>query len=258
MVNESIIMDDLVILGRACPELIRDGRITVCTAGYSEKYGFVRVYPTTLYMPWKQWDVVSVPLERNPHDNRKESWKIQGSKKEWDTLHNKISIVDKLTNKKERAHLVSNLVDGCVSNINQDKRSLGIVKPHIKKCFFTKIDDYDSTNQIDLSGLPLPKVKDQYSIQPRISYRCGECTTKKNHDQQVLEWGFYEWIRKNPNNPEQVWDNAQINSDKHEIYFFLGNHFVHRRSFFIISVLRLPKTPAQQTLTPLKKVSDDI
>lgn len=252
MGGESKTIDDLIILGRAVPESLRDGRLTVCTAGYSEKFGFIRVYPTTLYMPWKQWDIVSVPVERNPQDNRNESWKIEGSKHEWNKLHEKISIQGKLK-EKHRLDVIHNLMDGCVRDINDSKRSLGIVKPTIDQCFFAEQKNYDSTTQIDLSGLEQPKVKDQYRDQPRIKYRCNDCKMTTHHDQQVLEWGFYEWMRKEPEKIDQVWDNACINSDKHDIFFFLGNHFRYRSSFFIVSVLRPRKRGIQKSLIPFKK-----
>lgn len=247
---KNCVIDDLIILGRACPEHIKDGRTTVCTAGYSDKLGFVRVYPTTLRMPWKTWDIVKVPVERNPRDNREESWKIQGSKSEWEKLHTKIEIVGNLK-KRDRGQLISNLVDGCIVDINNNRGSLGIIKPTIKQCFFAEQKNYDKTIQTDLLGFKLPKVKGQYSIQPRIKYRCSNCKSKKDHDQQVLEWGFYEWFRKNPDNPDQVWKNARMDSNKSEKYFFVGNHFRHRKSFFIISILRIPKEPKYKPLIPL-------
>ncbi|CEA12794.1 hypothetical protein [Methanobacterium formicicum] len=251
--TKSEVIDDLIILGRACPEKIRDGRITVCTAGYSETSGFIRVYPTHLYMPWHQWDIVSVPVEQNPYDNRTESWKIKGSKHEWDSLHKKIDIVGNFK-EKHRLDFLHNLVDGCVKGINDDKRSLGIIKPTINNVFFAEQKNYDSTTQIDLSGLEQTKVKDQYPNQPRIKYNCSDCKATNNHDQQVLEWGFYEWMRKNPGNIEQVWDNARISDSEYEKFFFIGNHFRYRSSFFIISVLRVKKKGIQKSLIPFKKI----
>ena len=249
--NESIMIDDLVILGRACPERLKDGRTTVCTAGYSPKYGFIRIYPTEINMKFGQWDIVKVPLERNPRDTRNESWKIKGSKHEWDKLHEKIEIVRSLK-KKDRLNLISNLADDCVNIINGQKRSLGIIKPNIQKCYFLEHENYDRSTPVTLSGRALPKVKDQYPKEPRIQYRCSNCQSKRFHNQIVLEWGFYEWMRKNPDNCDQVWENAQIYSDAHNIFFLVGNLARYRRSFIIISILRLPKAPISKPLIPLQ------
>lgn len=252
MSNESIIIDDFIVLGRGCPERIKDGRITVCTAGYSHKLGFIRIYPTKMDMPLRQWSIVKVPVERNPQDIRKESWKIQGAKSEWERLSEKIQIIGKFKPEK-RLNLIANLVDDCINTINEEKRSLGIVKPIIEKCYLSEQEDYDMSTQLTLLGMPLPKVKKQYPIIPRIRYRCTNCKSINPHDQQVLEWGFYEWIRKNPDKADQVWENAHIYSPKHEIFLFVGNLFRRRNVFVIISVLRLPKASIFKPLTQLKK-----
>jgi hypothetical protein len=212
----------------------------------------VRIYPTKMDMPLRQWSIVKVPVERNPQDTRRESWKIQGSKSEWDRLNEKIQVVGELKHEK-RLTLITNLVDDCINTINEEKRSLGIVKPIIEKYYFSEQEDYDMSTQLTLLGMPLPKVKEQYSIVPRIRYRCSNCKSRNPHDQQVIEWGFYEWIRRNPEKPDQVWENARINSPKHEIFFFVGNLFRRRNIFLIISVLRLPKAPILKPLIQLIK-----
>jgi hypothetical protein len=252
MSSESIVVNDLIILGKGCPERIRNGRVTVCTAGYSTQLGFIRIYPTKIGMPLHQWSIIKVPLERNPRDTRKESWKIQGAKSKWERLSEKIQVVDELKRDK-RLNLIANLTDECVNTINEEKRSLGIIKPIIEKCYVSEQEDYDASSQLTLRGIPLPKVKEQYPIIPRIKYRCTNCKSKTPHDQQVLEWGFYEWIRKNPDKADQVWENAQIYSPKHEIFFFVGNLFRYRNVFLIISVLRLPKAPVLKPLIQLKR-----
>src|SRR6266581_5112319 len=80
MQSEKIVADDLIVLGSAVPDVISDERITVCTVGYSKGLGLVRVYPVPHVSDMKRWNIVDVPLERNPKDSREESWKIQGSK----------------------------------------------------------------------------------------------------------------------------------------------------------------------------------
>jgi hypothetical protein len=69
----------------------------------------------------------------------------------------------------------------------------------------------------------------------------------------VLEWGFYEWMRKNPDNIEQVWENAKFNSPKHQIYFFVGNMRDHRTAFLITSTLPPPKGYVSTPFSPYIK-----
>lgn len=249
-----MIIDDLIILGRACPEPLKDGRITVCLGGYSPTHGFVRLYPTRTNMPWHRWDIVKVEVEKDERDTRAESWKIAGSRTDWEGLPNKIEIVGEFP-KAQQANLIHNLTDDCVQDINEIRRSLGIIRPTVLNRYFDKNALYGQLFQPVLPGLgESTSVKRDFEYEPRVTYRCPICKTKSPHDQQILEWGFYEWVRKHPDNKEQVWLNAQFDSEKHELFFFVGNQYRHRTSFLVISVLRIPKGRAVQIpLTPFIK-----
>ena len=252
MSPKKLIIDDFVILGRAVPEQISNGRVTVCAAGYSKTLGFTRIFPTKTTMRLKRWNIVRVPVQRDSRDSRSESWKIQGSKSEWEKLDQKVQVVGRLK-PKDRLNLIANLVDDCVKDINEAKRSLGMVKPRIEKCYFCPEENFDPTLQATLFGTPLPSTKKQYHEFPKIQYRCSGCKAKKHHDQTVLEWGFYEWMRKNPEKHEQVWENAQISSPKHDCVFFVGNMRDRRTAFLIISILRLQKGVVSKPLFPFRK-----
>lgn len=246
-------IEDLVILGRAVPEPIKDGRVTVCLGGFSPTLGFVRVYPTRTNMPWSRWDIVKVAVEKDERDTRSESWKIAGSRTEWEHLSNKVEVVGRLSQSK-RHNLVGSLVDGCVQDVNEERRSLGIVKPNILERYFAPNSLYSQMFQQALPGFgESTKVKRDFVVEPRVKYRCSECKAMNPHNQQVLEWGFYEWIRKNPDNIEQVWTNALLDSPDHHIYFFIGNQFRYRTSFMVISVLRVPAGPIQPPLVPYRR-----
>lgn len=251
--NETIVIDDLIVLGRAVPEPIKDGRTTVCLGGYSHEIGFVRVYPTRTDMKWHRWDVVRVEVEKDARDTRAESWKIVGSRTEWDSLRSKIHVIGSIEDQSKRRNLVANLADDCVNVINDAKRSLGIVKPSGVKPYFAHNPLYGRLFQMVLPGLgESTKVKRDFHQEPRVKYECTDCKAKNGHDQQILEWGFYEWFRKNPDNIGQVWENAQFNSPNHDLYFFVGNQFRHRASFMVISVIRVEKGPIIPALFPLK------
>jgi len=135
---------------------------------------------------------------------------------------------------------------------------LGIVKHKIVKAYFDQRTDYDSKIQTTLLGEEMFKTIKNYPIQPRIRYKCERCKNTNGHNQQVLEWGVYEWIRKHPDNIDQVWNNLGLFSDKSQIFFFVGNQFLHRTSFMIIKIISLPLGTVSQPLTPLKKVEDQI
>ena len=250
--SESTTLDDVIILGRACPDELKDDRKTVCVGGYSHEHGFVRLYPTPVNSPMRAWDIVRVPVVRDPRDTRFESWKIQGSKDEWDRLSDKIEVIGTYP-KKDRLALAAHLTDDCVKDVNDDKRSLGIVRPVSVEPYFAERTDYDAAIQSSLLGEEMFKTIKNYKLQPRIRYRCSGCKLGKEHDQQLLEWGVYEWIRKNPEKADQVWENLRLTSEKNEVYFFVGNQSLHRNAFMIISVIREPKAMVSTPLFPLKK-----
>jgi hypothetical protein len=168
-----------------------------------------------------------------------------------------VRVVGHVKSGDERRNLIGNLTDSCVNVLNEQKRSLGIIKPDkILNTYFAENAAYEKLFQMGLPGmteLGSVKVKRDFRYEPRVQYRCPDCQTQQGyHDQQVLEWGFYEWFRKEPDKKEQVWENAGFNRHT-DIYLFVGNQAAHRSSFIIISVLRVPAGPVTQPLIPLIK-----
>lgn len=253
--DEKRVINDLIILGRGAPDQIRDGRITVCVAGFSPSLGFVRIYPTKITSPLKQWSIVSVPVERNPQDTRPESWKIQGSKDEWDRLDEKIKVVGELT-RAQRQALIPTLASDCVSVLDEKHISLGIIKPSMLEPELSERTDVTKEVQLTLFGTPLPKTKSHYKLQPRLHYRCFSCRLEKGHDQQIIEMGCYEWFRKNPGKEAQVFENLRIKDERWERYLLVGNQANHRSSYLVIGVIRWKRDsttggkPLRQTLLP--------
>jgi hypothetical protein len=242
------IINDLVILGLAVPEQLKDGRITVCLGGWSPTRGFIRIYPTRVKMDIHRWDVIRVEVERNERDSRSESWKIAGASQDWECLYQRIEKVGRIEEPYQRREIVVGNVSPCVNTINAMRGSLGIIRPReIKRAYFGENPQYGKPIQLTLftaEAEEWAKVKRDYKVEPRLSYVCSGCEAQQGyHDQKVLEWGFFEWMRKNPANIEQVWENAKLYSEEHEIYLFVGNQAHQRTSFLIISVLPIRESP---------------
>lgn len=71
-------------------------------------------------------------MERNKQDNRDRSWKIQGSKTEWDALSNKVK--GKLEREEWIAlveELKTNHSYDCIEDINDKKQSHGLSQERI-------------------------------------------------------------------------------------------------------------------------------
>lgn len=210
-------------------------------------------------MKWKRWDVVRLQAERNERDTRGESWKIVGSRDEWETLVDHVDIVGHVNSPSARRDMIGNLTDSCVESLNEQKRSLGIIKPsEILRTYFADNLLYGQLFQLGLPNmteLDSVLVKRDFPVEPRIRYRCSDCQAKQGyHDQQILEWVFFEWVRKNPDKKEQVWENARFGHEDTDIYLFVGNQLAHRKSFMTISILRVPKGAVATPLFPYKKI----
>lgn len=241
MSQDKLVIDDLVILGEAVPDEIKDGRKTVCAAGFSRTHGLIRLYPVPPNAHLKRWQVIEIPLERNAKDTRSESWKIQGSKDEWYNLADKIKVHDQLK-RPDWVSLVNELNSkfgvSCVEELNEMNLSLGLIKPKSFEPKFKKRDTFDSTVQLGLFTDEPFKTVHNYDVQPRMTYRCSDCKTKEPHDQQILEWGVYEWLRRNPEKKDEVWKNLHIGESGYHTSFLVGNMAIHRTSFMIISIFR--------------------
>jgi len=224
MQNERLTVDDLLVLGNAVPDLISDERITVCTAGYSPKLGLVRIYPVPPASQMMRWNVVEVPLERNPRDNRVESWKIQGSKSDWGQIAKRIKL----------RHIVKERSQ----KLNDQRVSLGFIKPKIISFQLETREDFEKAAQLTLESRdPFVTIKN-YPLRPVIAYRCSNCKSKGPHEQQVLEWGIYEWLRQHPDEPSKVWENLRMKESGYYRSFLVGNMALYRTSFAIISMFR--------------------
>lgn len=234
-------MDNLVVLGNAVPDEIRDGRKTVCTVCYSEEHGLVRIYPVPPNSPMKRWNVVSIPLEQTTRDNRQESWKIQGSRDEWPRLGEKIKLRGDLP-QAERLPLIRKLYDrhgsGCIHDLNDEYLSLGVIKPTVLRGYMEDRKDVANTIQTTLDSAMQFRTIKNYQKQPRVRYGCEHCRSSSPHDQQILEWGAYEYMRKNRDNLEGCIDALHILDPSYEKYFLVGNLAKHRNSFVVVSVFR--------------------
>ena len=235
--------EDLIVLGNAVPDEISDNRITVCTVAFSKEHGLIRIYPVPPKSPMNnRWNIVSLPLERNKRDSRDESWKIQGSKAEWETLADKITLKGKL-NRKQWVELIGYLKEhhsyDCIEDINDKKLSLGIIVPKIIGKKLEERKNVDTAFQTTLVNDDLFMTVNNYGVRPVISYSCPKCRTKKQqHNQGVLEWGVYESLRREQVHTDQVWHNLHLDDSGYDKTFLVGNMNLHRSKFLIISIFR--------------------
>ena len=85
------LLKNLVVVGQGAPNQLRDNRISVCVCAYSlDSKELIRIYPVP--PGWfRKWDMFDVEVEKNPMDNRENTWKIKNSKEDWKRLSKWIS-----------------------------------------------------------------------------------------------------------------------------------------------------------------------
>lgn len=243
-------IDDVIILGRGVPEQISGGRITVCVAGFSPSMGFVRLYPTRIDSPLRQWSVVSVEVERNPQDSRAESWKFPDSRSGWENINQHIQPKGDYP-KDARLALMDEIKSSCVNEVNERRQSLGIIRPNIQRVYLAENQMHSQAYQPLFEIMEHAEVatKRDHYFEPRIEYICGcNCRSKAKHNQQLLEWGCYQWMKSNPGKEQQIWRNLHIGDCAWTHYFLIGNQANHRTAFMVINVIRQKATMIQSAL----------
>lgn len=250
-----MMIDDFIVLGTAVPEQIKDGRKTICVAGYSPTHGFIRIYPCDHRMELRRWSIYQLDnLVSNPKDTRHESWKFDNSKVNWGKLSEHVQFVGKI-DKNERLPLLQSIKDNCVSDINNRHDSLGIVQVTPREAWMASNDQHDKPRtelMFDLDGDKWLQTKADYPIEPRVRYDCN-CHYCNGHNQKVLEWGAYEWMRKNPEKTNQYFDNVKLMDGDYTQFFFVGNQAYHRKSFLIINIIPIKTNAKHNTGTRAAK-----
>ena len=146
----------------------------------------------------------------------------------------------------KRLPLIRRLYDrdgsSCIKDLNDEYLSLGVIKPTILEGFMEDRKNVENTIQTTLDSAVQFQTLQNYQKQPHVKYRCEDCKSSKAHDQQILEWGVYEYMRKHPDSPEGCLEALHIMDRSYEKYFLVGNMAKYRNSFVVVSVFRF-KTP---------------
>lgn len=237
-------LTDIICLGLAVPEQISDGRKTVCMAAYHEDLGLIRIYPCRVDMGMHRWQRFSAYIERNPQDTRYESFKLYGSRDGWDSLSVSANGV---LRRDERIALVNKIKTTCIHDINTSRFSLGIIKPmEIMSVWYEPNPSYTKPKQHSIALVKSDEwaaTKSDFPFHPRMIYRCHpNCP---GHNQTILEWGAYEWLRKTSGDEYQIIENWRLTDPQYEHFLLVGNQAQHRNSFLVINVLWFKRQQAE-------------
>lgn len=233
-------LKDVVILGRAAPQEISRGRLTVCTGAWSKQRGFIRLYPCDPEEDlFRRWDKVNVDVKRNEKDNRDESWKLAS--------RDQPSCVEKVGRypREQRATLLTQVEDDCVEDIKETGRSLGIIRPKsIVGLEFQEWggdDDTEQTRLIEEIEEWRPGTRAEFDQEIRIEFECPNCKTKQGfHNKTVLGWGGYVATKKhNLTTAEELEKFYDINDENYRHWIFVGNQNNYRSSYIAINIINM-------------------
>lgn len=251
--TDSFWLKDMIVLGQGAPNQTKKlkGRQGRCLCLWSEKTGFVRVFPVP-YGYVHDWEVINVEVRKPTDDGRENSFVINNYEEEFNNLSKRIYAQKEITKKgtkknkelkrPERIALLESLSKSTFSQIRDNNKSFGLIKPKNMKFLLIKnketseaqttlIDqDYDIMNQKDFAFLPY------------LQYECdGPCSSKAPHEQKIVEWGAYEHMRKNPNSEEhcmKLKENYHLGEENYLHYLLIGNHRVYPTTYMIVKIIR--------------------
>jgi len=237
-------LQNLIVIGQGAPNKLRDNRISRCICAFSEEFGLIRLYPVPNSL-LRRWDIFDATVVENPQDHRENTWKIYNSKKDWKRIYKWIHKKGVLERSK-REPLIKKLAKDNLGDLIKKRKSFGIIKPKILDVMLIEQNEKTSiqTSLFDLD-FHIINQKD-FKFKPYVIYKCtAKCSCKKQeHKQQIVEWGCYEWMRKNPNNKKhcmKLFENLQLTNDDWDKYFLVGNIHKSPKTYLVISVLRFKK-----------------
>lgn len=244
-----MICEDFVMLGKTVPEPNSDGRVFVCSAGVSEELGgLVRIYPLARRNAPSRWTLNQVRLERNPKDNRRESWKLAGDRSPG--AHediNQVFMSHGSVPACRRRELLTRYVVSDLATANQRRMSLAVVHPQgIPRLRFDFNPNSPESPQLMLfDDEPRSEAcagARRFSYVPRLEFwdTCGA------HSLTLRDWGCFEFMRKHGD--ARRFELADALHLDEQCSLLVGNLNQHRTAWLVISVLRGIRPERQFTL----------
>lgn len=257
----------ILILVKAYPEQSDKYGSSICMAGITEDYKWMRIYPIQFdyfirNLNFKKFTWIEADIQKTKEKlMRKESHKVK---------LNSIKIVDDSiaqlkgseSQKKKiwekRKGIINNLLNKSIYELKQkweqDRTSLGIIKPILVDFRFRK-----PVNQIKIERSKMyqktlkgEKILVADKIEHALSYkfRCSDATCtfnkdkKKSHDITCEDWELFEAIRKWPYSPKEMELKLREKffdwMKNRDLYFCMGM-FSQYPTWLIIGLLYPPK-----------------
>lgn len=243
-----MIIEDFVMLGRTVPEPQSDGRIFVCSAGWSTEYRkLIRIYPLARANGPKRWSINSVRLERNPKDSRDESFKLAGDRSP--DHHHHINDAFTASGDIKPSQRMGLLKKGpwveSIDEANNRRMSLALIHPRFTpELYFEHNADSPNSPQLrlfddraDIQGAR------RFAFIPRLRF----IDEASEHRLMLRDWGCFEYMRKHGDSARFGMTDALHLSPASSL--LVGNLNHQRNAWLIIAVLNnIHATSNQLTL----------
>lgn len=232
-----MILEDFVMLGTTVPEPRSDGRVFVCSAGVSPEMGkLVRIYPLARRGIPHRWLGYRVPVERNPKDNRPESFKVAGDRSPGahEHINERFGQVHGAVPHGKRIALLKRYAVGSIKQANEQRLSLAIIHPDaIDLHFEHNLDSPDSPQMalFDAPGEP-PSGAKRFPWMPRLKFH----DELGWHDLMLRDWGTFELQRKHDGSYFRRNLAGALHLDENSS-LLVGNLNNQRNAWLVISVL---------------------
>jgi len=227
-------------LAKAMPEYSkRDGKDYVCTLGFDQKLGFIRVYP----VPKKGielWTPMRFKAEKNKRDTRAASWKMPEDcrHEEWSVNRNKVQYSKRL-NESGRISLINEMrlrASSAISELNKRRESIGFLVVPSFKIYPDTNEKFINTTQIGMFEDVQLADYTKYTKHSRESiFRITFQDEDGLHNLQCNRWDVFETARKY---------SAAVSvtrfSKPGPHILMLGNYLQHQTSWCVLGMWPVP------------------
>jgi hypothetical protein len=220
-----------IVLAVGAPNVCSDGRKTMCAIVLSQDVGLIRVYPVPADVIFGVWSHVTVEIERHNKDNRAESYRMNsfsvGGKVE-DSGH-KLEILEACT-------LQSGTEDP-IEYQNRLRKSIALVKldwGSVVASLSRRVPEISAADE----ECPWIVTQGQHWQKPYLQWTSRQGSSHKTH---LVGREVYEGLRKNQDQPWNIFNNLRINSPDYQTWLLLGNMRDRRNVWVAAHVHRLKK-----------------
>lgn len=262
-------IDDFVMLGETVPEPRSDGRVWVCSAGYSPTLrSLVRVYPLARRDAPRRWSISTVCLVRNQSDSRAESYQLAGDRRpgHHDSINAAFHVTGEVP-RDDRGDLLKRCVLPSIAEANRrvagygkDRTSLAVIEPEAVELEFEHNERSPESPQGALFELPagasIPAGAKRFPYLPKLWFRDQD----GEHRLSLREWGTFELMRKQRDlaymsagqRRRFVADALHLGPDSS---LLVGNQANARNAWLVIAILNGLRNPQPSLLDQLEGVA---